>query len=88
MDDHDWPAKGAFDAAHQIRRITTRLDALAEAFEMTGNSKVANDLYNIARDIDDAAERVSKSLSAQGDRDLREAQAGVAGTLKAILDRA
>jgi hypothetical protein len=73
------------DHCGDIRCCRDELRFLANAFEITGNQPIADRLYLIAANLDDAQATLRRHHGEEINRGLKQAQEGNAELFKAIL---
>lgn len=77
--------KAHTEAMKQIADVGWDLEILANAFEATGNGKVAYDLRGLARVLAVAKHNASEALGAELNRSFKYAQDGTANMLAVAL---
>jgi len=73
------------EAMKQIADVGWDLEILANAFEVTGNGKVAYDLRSLATQLAVAKYDASEAFGAELNRSLKYAQDGTANMLRVAL---
>lgn len=70
----------------RLEGVCFELDMLGHAFEIVGNSKVADDLQGMAREVHDSKEKIGTVIHRMIDAEFKAGQQAIADTFKAILE--
>jgi hypothetical protein len=74
-----------FAHSDALKNIAFQISDLARAFERTGNEPVSSELFQLAREVKQQAEGVRTLTGNRVDTDYRDAVAGSANILRALL---
>ena len=74
-----------YEVGDRIRHVMNELDRLSNAFYVTGNNKICEDLNAMSIDLEKANKRLNEAVSEDINERLGEARKGAAETLGLVL---
>ena len=75
-----------YEGSETIRGVVYKLMNLSEAFHLTGNSVLGDDLYDLCVHLKQAEKQINSAVSKNINRSLKQSQEGIANILKAYID--